>query len=95
MHATDSSGGRNANLRIGQTFPHLTSDTERDAVADDDTGRAPWYHSQCYSKPKTAAMDIARCFMASPLKMFSPGIFWSGLSLNRSGWEVQHLQMYS
>jgi hypothetical protein len=52
MHATDSSGGRNANLRIGQTFPHLTSDTERDAVADDDTGRAPWYHSQCYSKPK-------------------------------------------
>ena len=28
-------------------------------------------------------------------KMFSPGIFWSGSSLNRSGWEVQHLQMYS
>jgi len=22
-------------------------------------------------------------------------IFWSGLSLNRSGWEVQHLQIYS
>jgi hypothetical protein len=27
--------------------------------------------------------------------LFSPGIFWSGLSLNRSGWKVQHLQMYS
>ena len=27
--------------------------------------------------------------------LFSPGIFWSGLSLNRSGWEVQHLQMNS
>ena len=24
--------------------------------------------------------------------MFSPGIFWSGLSLNRSGWEVQDLR---
>jgi hypothetical protein len=23
--------------------------------------------------------------------VFSPGIFWSGLSLNRFGWEVQHL----
>jgi hypothetical protein len=28
-------------------------------------------------------------------KVFSPGIFWSGLSVNRSGWEVQHLQMSS
>ena len=28
-------------------------------------------------------------------QVFSPGIFWSGLSLNRSGWEVQHLQMNS
>ncbi|MHC2332222.1 hypothetical protein ACVIW0_001511 [Bradyrhizobium sp. USDA 4454] len=27
--------------------------------------------------------------------VFSPGICWSGLNLNRSGWEVQHLQMYS
>ncbi len=29
------------------------------------------------------------------VSVFSPGICWSGLSLNRSGWEVQHLQMYS
>jgi hypothetical protein len=32
---------------------------------------------------------------ALALNLFSPGIFWSGLSLNRSGWEIQHLQMYS
>ena len=32
---------------------------------------------------------------AQASKLFSPGIFWSGLSLKRSGWEVQHLQMYS
>jgi hypothetical protein len=36
--------------------------------------------------------NISRVSMAY---LFSPGIFWSGLSLNRSGWEVQHLQMYS
>lgn len=27
--------------------------------------------------------------------LLSSGICWSGLSLNRSGWEVQHLHMHS
>ena len=30
-----------------------------------------------------------------PAQVFSPGIFWSGLSLNRFGSVVQHLQMNS
>jgi hypothetical protein len=31
----------------------------------------------------------------NPRQVFSPGIFSSGINLNRSDWEVQHLQMYS
>lgn len=29
------------------------------------------------------------------LLVFGPGIFWSGLNFNRSGWDVQPLQMRS
>ena len=38
---------------------------------------------------------LARALTAAGFALFSPGLSWSGLRLNRSGWEVHALQMNS
>lgn len=43
-------------------------------------------------------LSLMRCLGLTPayrFLVFNPGIWWIGLSLNRSGSEVQHLQMNS
>jgi transposase len=46
-----------------------------------------------YSKLKSALRKLAERTVAG--LMFSPGLLWSGLSLNRFGWEVHALEMNS
>ncbi|MGY3133903.1 putative transposase [Bradyrhizobium sp. USDA 4501] len=59
---------------------------------------AEWLRQRIHSGPFTLrklTQELAARGIKTDVRVFSPGIFWSGLSLNRSGWEVQHLQMYS
>jgi hypothetical protein len=47
------------------------------------------------SKPSTSLMLKTKSYepQNQGKQLFSPGILWSGLSLNRSGWEVHALQI--
>ena len=47
------------------------------------------------SYPDVGLADAREARQAAKAKVFSPGIWWIGSRLNRSGSDVQHLQMCS